>query len=289
MPVVPRVPPVLRGKTFRGSEAIANGVLTPNQLRGPAWRPIFRDVYVDASVPDTHRLRAVAAAGLLVPDAVVSGLSAAVLWGVDLAGPQDDVELTITPTAHARRIPGVRVRRAQIAAAEIGRRSGTCLTAPALTAVRVASVLPSDEAVVAIDRMVVAGVVDLAAVRARAGAPGTPPRARAACARADGLAQSPQETRLRLLMRRHRLPEPVAQYVVLHEGRFVARVDFAWPELKVAVEYDGLWHAADDQFAKDRRRLNRLREAGWTVVFVTAADLRDPVRLIATIRAALGR
>jgi very-short-patch-repair endonuclease len=73
----------------------------------------------------------------------------------------------------------------------------------------------------------------------------------------------------------------------VHEGRRVARVDFAWPERKVAVEYDGLWHAEPGQFAKDRRRLNRLREAGWTVVFVTAADMHRRAELVARIAAAL--
>jgi very-short-patch-repair endonuclease len=71
------------------------------------------------------------------------------------------------------------------------------------------------------------------------------------------------------------------------DGRFVARVDFAWPEHKLALEYDGLWHAEPGQFAKDRRRLNRLQAAGWRVVFVTAADLHDPERLLARIAAAL--
>ena len=66
-------------------------------------------------------------------------------------------------------------------------------------------------------------------------------------------------------------------------------MDFAWPDLRLAVEYDGAWHAEPGQLAKDRQRLNRLQAAGWTVVFVTAADLRDPVRLLATIRAALQR
>jgi G:T-mismatch repair DNA endonuclease (very short patch repair protein) len=55
----------------------------------------------------------------------------------------------------------------------------------------------------------------------------------------------------------------------------------------VAVEYDGLWHAETGQFARDRRRLNRLQAAGWRIVFVTAADLRDAVGLIARIAAAL--
>ena len=71
------------------------------------------------------------------------------------------------------------------------------------------------------------------------------------------------------------------------DGRFVARPDFAWPDRKVALEYDGLWHGEPRQFARDRQRLNRLQAAGWRVVFVTAADLRDPERLLALIAAAL--
>ena len=67
----------------------------------------------------------------------------------------------------------------------------------------------------------------------------------------------------------------------------MARVDFAWPARRLALEYDGLWHGEAGQFIRDRERLNRLREAGWQVVFVTAADLRDPDRLLARIAAAL--
>ncbi len=95
---------------------------------------------------------------------------------------------------------------------------------------------------------------------------------------------------MRLLLHRCDLPKPTAQYRVVDDrGRFVAFVDFGWPERRVALEYDGLWHAEPGQFAKDRRRLNRLREAGWTVVFVTAEDMRDPALLLRRIAAALGR
>ena len=38
------------------------------------------------------------------------------------------------------------------------------------------------------------------------------------------------------------------------------------------------------QFAKDRKRLNRLLAAGWTVLHVTAADMRHPERLAARVR-----
>jgi very-short-patch-repair endonuclease len=89
------------------------------------------------------------------------------------------------------------------------------------------------------------------------------------------------------LIVRSDLPAPVAQYRVMDQCRFVARVDFAWPAQKIALEYDGLWHAEAGQFAKDRQRLNRLRAAGWQVVFVTAADLHSPELLIARIAEAL--
>ena len=80
---------------------------------------------------------------------------------------------------------------------------------------------------------------------------------------------------------------PVAQYRVHDRYGFVARVDFAYPEARLAIEYDGLWHADPAQFAKDRRRLNRLTAAGWRVVFVTAADLRNPEALVRRVVAAL--
>lgn len=288
VPPLPAVPDLLRGRLFLGSWAVRTGVLTAGQLRGPAWRRLFRDVYVEAAVPDTHRLRARAAAALLVPGAVVTGASAAVLWGVDLVGVGDDVELTLPPGSHPRRHPGLVVRRTALPGGDVCVRAGVRVTTPEATVLRLARTLPRDDAVAAADRLVRVTGIDLAALRHRAGAPGAaPPRVRAVCALADGLAESPPETRVRLLLRDGGLPHPVAQYEIRHQGRFVARVDFAWPELKVALEYDGAWHGEKGQFARDRRRLNRLQEAGWRVVFVTSADLRDPARLEAMVRAAL--
>jgi Protein of unknown function (DUF559) len=289
---VPRaatVPPQLRQVAFRGTAVVARGVLTPNQLRGPAWRRLFEDVYVHADLAVSHALKARAAASLVVPGSVVTGPSAAVLWGVDLAGPEDDVELTVPPSCYPRRIPGARVRRARLPAEHVKILRGVRVTTPSATALRLAASLPVDDAVVAIDQLVISGVVGLAAVRSLAAAatgPGSA-RARRACDLADGLAGSPQETRLRLLIGRSTLPKPVAQHTVRHDGRFVARVDFAWPEHKLVLEYDGLWHAEAGQFAKDRQRLNKLRAAGWQVIHVTAADLHDPQRLVALIAEAL--
>lgn len=289
MPVDPHVPDRLRWAVFRGSEAVADGLLTSNQLRGRSWRRLFRDVYVHRDVPVTHVLRARAAAGVLLRGAVVTGRSAAALWGVDLVGVDDDVDLTLPPGTHPVRVPGIEVHRTRLAAEWVCRLRGVPATTRVATAFTVAAGPLTDSAVVDLDRLVAARLVDLASVRVlAAGATGAAAtRARTACALADGLAGSPQETRLRLLMHRGGLPAPVAQYAIFDDAGFVARVDFGWPERRVAVEYDGLWHAEPGQFARDRQRLNRLQAAGWRVVFVTAADLHRPRQLLERIAAAL--
>jgi len=68
----------------------------------------------------------------------------------------------------------------------------------------------------------------------------------------------------------------------------LARVDLAFPERKVAVEYDGEWR--DGQLwalNHDRERLNRVHAAGWDVVFVTQPLLANPRKMIYTVEAAL--
>ncbi|MQA33834.1 hypothetical protein [Modestobacter roseus] len=284
-------PPALRGRVFRGTTAVRAGLVTRRQLDSSPWHRLFRDVYACADLAVTHELRAVAAASVLLPGAVVTGASAAVLWRLDAAGPDDDVELTVPPGTPARAVSGLRVRRARIRPEDLTRRRGVPVTTPERTAVSLGAERPLDEAVVLIDQFAAAGLVDLGDVRAMAAATTGRGcrRARDAAALADGLAGSPQETRLRLLVHRSGLPLPVAQHPV-HDGRvFVARVDFAWPAQRLALEYDGLWHAEPGQFAADRRRLNRLLAAGWRVLFVTAADLHRPDRLIARIAAELAR
>jgi hypothetical protein len=261
-------------------------------LRGPAWQRLFRDVYACAGLPVTHELRAVAAAGLLVPDAVVTGGSAGVLWGLPSAARDDDVELTVPPGSNVCRVPGIRVRRRALGPADVTVRRGARVTTAEATAIDLSRSGPLEDAVVLVDRLVAARMTNVEMVRAAAAeASGRGCRqVREAAALADGLAGSPQETRLRLLLHRSALPRPVAQFVVKDADGFVARVDFGWPEARVAVEYEGVWHGeTPQQVAADRRRLNRLTAAGWIVVFVTAADLHRPGQMLARIAAALAR
>jgi hypothetical protein len=275
---------------FRGSAQVQAGRLTKAQLRSSAWRRLFPDVYACASLTVDHARRARAAAALAVPGACISGRSAAVLWGVPLAGADDDVELTVPSGCRAGSVRGIQLSRRRLADDDVVVQDGVRVTTVLRTAIDVARTEPIEEAVVALDQIVRAGLVTLERLRhAAAGLRGPGCRVvRRAAELADGLAESPQETRVRLVVLGSPLPAPVAQYTIrAADGRFLARGDFAWPDAKVVLEYDGIWHGQPQQVARDRRRLNELTAAGWTVVFATAADLRDPAALIARLAAAL--
>jgi hypothetical protein len=114
-------------------------------------------------------------------------------------------------------------------------------------------------------------------------------RAGSMLAQADPRAESPPESTLRLEFHRAGFPVPVPQFSVIVNGIFVARVDFAWPQWRVAVEYDGQWHSDPRQLHRDRSRLRELNAAGWYVYPVTREDMHDIPRLIAQIGALLDR
>jgi hypothetical protein len=103
---------------------------------------------------------------------------------------------------------------------------------------------------------------------------------------ASGLAESPAESWLLLDLFDAGFPVPAQQLPVLDaSGREVFRLDFAWDEPRVALEYDG--HAAHaNQAARDAARDEELRRRGWIVIHATADDLKDGARLHAEIRRA---
>jgi len=144
-------------------------------------------------------------------------------------------------------------------------------------------------AVAALDAMVRAASVSVAElqtlVERGAGRWGVS-RVRKAVLLVDPRAESPQESRLRVALVLAGL-QPVPQFEVRSGGRFVARVDLAFPEVRLAVEYEGAHHFVEDQIPRDDERIDRLRRAGWRMIRVSAADLRDLEALIARIRLAL--
>jgi len=96
---------------------------------------------------------------------------------------------------------------------------------------------------------------------------------------------SPLETSLRLAIVWAGLPEPQLNRDVYADGRFLACVDLCYPELKIAIEYQGEFH--EKQYVQDEARAERLRAAGWIVILVTAEHMRDREALIRLIGRAM--
>ncbi|WP_230425327.1 endonuclease domain-containing protein [Prauserella cavernicola] len=106
---------------------------------------------------------------------------------------------------------------------------------------------------------------------------------------ATGLAESPAESWTLLALAEADLPIPEQQYRITDlAGNDIYRLDFAWPELRVAVEYDG-YEAHEGRGAADAAREADLTRRGWIVVRADAADLKDPQRLIGAVTAAFRR
>lgn len=102
--------------------------------------------------------------------------------------------------------------------------------------------------------------------------------------------ESVLEGRLLTLLRRSGLPAPSVQFEVRHAGRFVARVDAAYPDQRVAIELDGYeHHTSSKAFQRDRARQNELVSLGWTVLRFTWHDVVNrPQTVVAAIARVLG-
>jgi very-short-patch-repair endonuclease len=114
-------------------------------------------------------------------------------------------------------------------------------------------------------------------------------RARRAARDVRSGVDSVAETDVRLLIRFARLPEPeVNGWIVNDAGLAIARGDLVYRRYLVIVEYDG-WHHERDarQRQKDHLRRERLDAAGWTVIVITAEDLKNPLGIVRRVHAAL--
>lgn len=114
-------------------------------------------------------------------------------------------------------------------------------------------------------------------------------RGRALLGLATGLPESPAESSVLVALYDAGLPIPIPQVPVLDiEGRERYRLDFAWEEPKIALEYDG-YAAHESRDLADARRDADLRSRGWLVVRAGADDLREPRRMISDVRAAFAK
>ena len=285
-------PDDLAWQIFRGADAISAGRLTPNALRSLAWTRLRYGVYADSRLDADHALACRAVALRLPPGAVIAGRSAAFLHGVDHAASfSDDVHVIMPPPGRLGSRRGLRVHSAVLDGGDI-EDSGWCArTTPGRTAWDIAAWHDVLTAVPLIDVLLREDLVDPSELDKlailKAGHRGNR-KVRRAFALADGRAQSPPESVLRVRLAMAGLPDAVAQCPISVASGLILHSDLGWPQFKVAVEYDGQWHATADQLHRDRRRLNQLAAAGWLVLHVTSERMRrDFAGLLREIRTAL--
>jgi hypothetical protein len=114
---------------------------------------------------------------------------------------------------------------------------------------------------------------------------------------ADGRAECVGESRALYLFWSQGLPTPQLQLEVRDGRRLVAVTDFAWPEHRLIVEFDGrvkyqkYLRAGEDPgdavFREKRREDDIRRVTGWAVVRLTWADLAHPARTAAWLRSSM--
>jgi len=250
-----------------------------SRVAGGLLVPVHRAVYRVASAPQSIQQDLLAACLAAGPGAVASHRSAAAvhgLRGVAWCRP----EVTVSGSRRPR-LRGVVVHRSPIDPGDVRRRGPIPVTRLPRTLLDLAGVAP-ELAEGALDDAVVRGLTTLGSVQRlldRAGGngrAGTSLLRALVAARSAGQAptESTLEDRLVDLLRRHGLPEPVRQHEVMVPDGGVARLDLAYPRVRLGIEADGrVWHSGRADFTRDRQRANRLAHAGWTLLRYGWADL----------------
>jgi len=257
------------------TEALAAGRLTRGELERD-YAKVYRNVYVRRGIELTARERAYAAWLWSGRRATVVGHSAAALLGSKWIPADAPVELVHSRRPAAR---GITVHSSIFRDDELCSVDGVGCTTVARTAYDLGRRLPLDIGIIRIDALLNATHVPPKAVETvseqHPGARGIR-RLRTAMDLVDAGAESPQETRLRLLLVRSGLQRPVTQIPVRNDrGKVVRRIDMGWQKWMVGAEYDGVQHWDDPvQHEKDIERLEFLAEQGWTIVRVSATQLR---------------
>lgn len=257
------------------SESLAAGELTRQDLRRQFVK-VHHNVYAPQGMLLAARDRAVAAWLWSQRKATLAGVSAAAMHGARWLPKNGPAELT---RVRSGTVPGILIHRENLFDDEVCLVQRIDCTTAARTAYDLGRRDPADEAIIRIDALLNATrcpVSDVLAIsRRHPGARGVR-GLRKVLDLVDGGAESPQETRVRLLLIRNGLPRPVTQIPIRNaDGRVVRRIDMGWPEYCVGVEYDGEHHWTDPEaHAEDITRLEFLAARGWIIVRVSARHLR---------------
>jgi len=229
-------------------------------------------------------------------DVVLCDVSAARVWRLPLPSWLESadapVSLSVAAGLPRPRRTDVRGRRLRLPLEHVVEIDGRRLTSPARTWVDCASQVPLGHLVAMGDvilRRDLASEEDLArichwAYRRRGVAV-----ARKALPLLDPGAESPGESRARVVLVTGGIPRPECNANVFGDAGWLARADMVWRRQRVIAEYDGAVHLAEEQRRRDAARLNLLQAAGWLVIVFTARDLRHPEQMCTLVHNALRR
>ena len=284
----PVVPPALTRGPFTLADARRAG-LARWHLEGASWRRLGPGVYAWTALAETPALRLEAACLGLPASALFSGRTAAWLHGLDV-DPCEPIEVILPGDGEGWERGGVRVRRVEVDDYEVVMRRGFRTTSLVRTLSDLSRKLSLVEAVVVTDMALHSGLIKPAQLRGwvdrQAGRKGVG-AARRVLDFADSGAESPMETRLRMLLVLSGLPRPEVQVTVRDEaGSIVGRPDLYYRAQRLGIEYDGERHRAS--LVEDNRRQNRLLLAEIRLLRFTGADvLRRPDSVVTQVRNAL--
>lgn len=274
------------GKPFLNTSGIDIG-LTNSQIRRALserrLRTMFRGVSVDATVPDTRELRIAAIKLVAPPYAVVCDCSASWLHGVDAYRPGDRFDLVpslVVPHSRTRiERSNVRCRQAIIPDADVTQVDGVLVTNPTRTAADLLRTLRPPYALAAADGLAHAGLVDpleLWHYVARLKGYRWIVQARRLADLVEPDTESPGESWTRLRLVDAGFPRPEAQFSITdRSGREIYRLDLAYPEVRIAIEYDGVeFHTDKSDIDHDAERRQLLRDRwGWRTVIADRAKI----------------
>ena len=288
------LPPGLTHGPFLVSTAAQLGV-SPTVLRGRRFRRVHRGVYVLSTIPDTIALR-FEAARLLMPSAVASHHTSALLRSLPVPRTHP-LHVTVPSAEHRNYRAGIRPHVAVLADRDVTLVHGHPATTVGRAMVEIASVTRPLERLDLVDLVALGdaaarhgwcSVEDIVEASIRATGRGCVLARRVARLVRSGV-DSPMESRLRLLLVLAGLPEPVINFEIISGSGPIARPDLAYPQARIAIEYDGGHHRTDPrQWRHDKARDRLIRDEDWQLLEVIANDLfRTPESILGWVHSRL--
>lgn len=224
----------------------------------------------DASAQERAVIDVAAARLTLWPPSVGSHVSAGLAYGLPVPAGPHPVSL-ISDAPHKRGTPRqpIIVRGALLPADHCASMAGVLLTSPARTAADLATVLPLQDAVAAIDALLHRGLTTKADIVTAAEDAMALATVMLVLAQTDARAESALESISRIVLRLLGVEAPELQHELRDaEGKFIARVDFWWERYRVAGEADGLLKYDGDSSSLRREKLRQeaIEQTGVRVV-----------------------